>query len=212
MVLSERQQRILEFIEEYITENRFPPTIREIGSAANISSTSVVNYNLKKLESAGYLERNPEVSRGIRLLKSVRATASAGSRPIRIRLLGRIAAGQPIPVPDQNPFGGETIELTELLSPDPENLYALEVRGDSMIDALVGDGDLVILRYQQTAQNGEMIAAWLKDQEEATLKYFHLEGDRVRLEPANPSYQPIWVPADQVEIQGKVVAVIRRLN
>jgi len=212
MVLSERQQRILEFIEEYIMENRFPPTIREIGSAANISSTSVVNYNLKKLESAGYLERNPEVSRGIRLLKSVRATASAGSRPIRIRLLGRIAAGQPIPVPDQNPFGGETIELTELLSPDPENLYALEVRGDSMIDALVGDGDLVILRYQQTAQNGEMIAAWLKDQEEATLKYFHLEGDRVRLEPANPSYQPIWVPADQVEIQGKVVAVIRRLN
>ncbi len=212
MVLSERQQRILEFIEEYITENRFPPTIREIGSAANISYTSVVNYNLKKLESAGYLERNPEVSRGIRLLKSVRATASTGSRPTRIRLLGRIAAGQPIPVPDQNPFGGETIELTELLSPDPENLYALEVRGDSMIDALVSDGDLVILRYQQTAQNGEMIAAWLKDQEETTLKYFHLEGDRVRLEPANPSYQPIWVPADQVEIQGKVVAVIRRLN
>jgi repressor LexA len=212
MVLSERQQRILEFIEEYIAEKRFPPTIREIGSAVNISSTSVVNYNLKKLESAGYLERNPEVSRGLRLLKPERATPPAAVRPIKLRLGGRSAAGQPIPVPDQNPFGGETVELTELLSPDPENLYALEVRGDSMIDALVSDGDLVILRYQQTARNGEMVAAWLKNQEEATLKYFHLEGDRVRLQPANPSYQPIWVPANQVEVQGKVVAVIRRLN
>ncbi len=212
MALSERQQRILEFIEQYILENSFPPTIREIGAAVGISSTSVVNYNLKKLEAGGYIERNPDVSRGIRLLKPIRGKSPIAPQPIRIRLLGRIAAGQPIPVPDQDPFGGETIELTELVAPDLENLYALEVRGDSMIDALVGDGDLVILRYQQTAENGDMIAAWIKDQEETTLKYFYLEGDHVRLQPANPNYQPIWVPADQVEIQGKVIAVVRRLH
>ncbi len=214
MGLSERQQRILEFIERYIEENEFPPSIREIGAAVGISSTSVVNYNLKKLEAAQYIKRDPTVSRGIRLLKPLRGTA--GSAPsLKIPLLGRISAGEPIPVPDvtgQNPYSGETVELAEVLSPDPENLYALEVRGDSMIDALVGDGDLVILRHQKTASNGEMVAVWLKDREETTLKYFHLEGDEVRLQPANPHYDPILVPADQVEVQGKVVAVIRRVE
>ncbi len=211
MALSQRQQKILEFIERYLAENSFPPTIREIGAAVGISSTSVVNYNLKKLEEGGYISRNPDVSRGIRLLRPARPLTAPSGHPTAIRLLGRIAAGQPIPVPDQNPFGGETIELAELLVSDPEDVYALEVRGDSMIDALVADGDLVILRYQQTAHNGDMVAAWLKDREETTLKYFYLEGDRVRLQPANPSYQPIYVPPHQVEIQGKVIAVVRRL-
>ena len=212
MTLSERQRRILEFIERYIREHSFPPTIREIGAAVGISSTSVVNYNLKKLEAGGYIERNPDVSRGIRLLKPMRVEGPPAERSLRIRVLGRIAAGEPIPVPDQDPFNGETIELSELIAPDLEHLYALEVHGDSMIDALVGDGDLVILHYQQTAENGDMIAAWLKDREETTLKYFYLEGDHVRLQPANPNYRPIRIPAEQVEIQGKVVAVIRRLG
>jgi len=215
MTLSERQRRILEFIEDYIDKHEFPPSIREIGNAVNISSTSVVNYNLKKLEAAQYIKRDPSVSRGIRLLKRLNPPASKPEASLKVPLLGRISAGQPIPVPDvssQDPYSGETIELTEILAPDPENLYALEVRGDSMIDALVGDGDLVILRHQRTAENGEMVVAWLKDQEETTLKYFYHKGDHVELRPANPRYDPIIVPADQVEIHGKVVAVIRRLG
>ncbi|MCS7222535.1 MAG: transcriptional repressor LexA [Anaerolineae bacterium] len=211
MTLSSRQQKILEFIEGYLAEHHFPPTIREIGAAVGISSTSVVNYNLKKLEEGGYINRNPDVSRGIRILKPTRLLAVQPGQSTTIRLLGRIAAGEPIPVPDQNPFGGEAIELADLLVSDVENVYALEVQGDSMIDALVADGDLVILRYQQTAHNGDMVAAWLKDREETTLKYFYLEGDRVRLQPANPNYQPIYVPPQQVEIQGKVIAIVRRL-
>lgn len=211
MTLSPRQQKILEFIEGYLAEHHFPPTIREIGAAVGISSTSVVNYNLKKLEESGYINRNPDVSRGIRILKPTRLLTTRPGQSTTIRLLGRIAAGEPIPVPDQNPFGGETIELADLLVSDAENVYALEVRGDSMIDALVADGDLVILRYQQTAHNGDMVAAWLKDREETTLKYFYLEGDHVRLQPANPSYQPIYVSPQQMEIQGKVIAVVRRL-
>lgn len=217
MALSERQQRMIEFIENYGAENGFPPTIREIGAAVGISSTSVVNYNLKKLEAGGYIGRNRDVSRGIRLLKpSHRPGAPAGPTaqraPAKIRILGRIAAGQPIPVPDQNPLAGETLEIEDIISRDPENLYALEVSGDSMIDALVGDGDLVVLHHQQTATNGDMVAAWLKGEEETTLKYFYLEGDQVRLQPANPAYAPIRRPAEQVAIQGKVMAVIRRLG
>ncbi len=216
MVPSERQQQILEYIERYIDLHGFPPSIREIGKAFSISSTSVVNYHLRRLEALGLIVRDREVSRGLRLVKSSPTVAPRADGLARhapsLRLLGRIAAGEPIPVPDDNPFGGETIELPNLLGLDLDNLYALEVRGDSMIDALVGDGDLVVLRYQQTAHNGDMVAAWLRDQEETTLKRFYLEGDRVRLQPANPSYQPIIVNADQVEVQGKVVAVIRRLD
>ena len=215
---SERQRQILEYIERYIDQHGFPPSIREIGKAFNISSTSVVNYHLRRLEALGLIERDRDVSRGLRLVKASPAVAPRSDGPASrvpapsLRLLGRIAAGEPIPVPDHNPFGGEAIELPSLLGMDLDNLYALEVRGDSMIDALVGDGDLVIVRYQQTAHNGDMVAAWLRDQEETTLKRFYLEGDRVRLQPANPSYQPIIVDADQVEVQGKVVAVIRRLD
>lgn len=221
MVPSERQRQILEYIEYYIDQHGFPPSIREIGKAFSISSTSVVNYHLRRLEALGLIERDRDVSRGLRLVKASPAVAPRSDGPAwpaswvpapSLRLLGRIAAGEPIPVPDHNPFGGETIELPSLLGMDLDNLYALEVRGDSMIDALVDDGDLVILRYQQTAHNGDMVAAWLRDQEETTLKRFYLEGDRVRLQPANPSYQPIIVDADQVEVQGKVVAVIRRLD
>ena len=213
--LSERQQRILEFLEEYIEENSYPPSIREIGSAAGISSTSVVSYNLQRLEERGYLSRDREVSRGLKLTCTT-ATQIAPEAVIRLPVLGRIVAGAPIPVPasDFPLMGDETIELTRDILGDPEGLYALQVQGNSMIDALVHDGDIVVMRHQRRVENGEMVAVWLRDREEVTLKRFYQEeGGRVRLQPANPTMRPIYVDDPrQVEVQGKVVMVIRQLQ
>ncbi len=210
--LSERQQGILEFLREFIEENQFPPTIREIGKRVGISSTSVVKYNLEALERKGFIERDPEISRGIRLLEDL--TGRVGE-VLQVPLLGRIAAGTPIPVPDAefSPFGHDsTIELTRDIVKDAKGIYALEVQGDSMIDALIHDGDVVVMQHQQTVENGELAAVWLRDQEETTLKRFYLEGSQVRLQPANPTMGPMYFPADDVEVKGKVVCVIRQLN
>jgi repressor LexA len=208
--LSERQHKILEFLREYLDENGYPPSIREIGAAAGISSTSVVSYNLKRLEEKGYIGRDPDVSRGLKLIAAISAQV------VRLPLLGRIVAGEPIPVPasDFPLMGDETIELTRDLLGDPEGLYALQVQGNSMIDALVHDGDIVVMRHQQRVENGEMAAVWLKGNGEVTLKRFYQEeGGRVRLQPANPTMKPIFVDDPrQVEIQGKVVMVIRHLH
>jgi repressor LexA len=215
MLLSERQERILAFIRQFRDERGFPPTIREIGSAVGISSTSVVKYNLERLEEKGKLERSDEISRGLRLKGdlAMNEEASAPSRLRAIPKLGVISAGAPIPAAGQqdNPFTDEVLVLTQDLVPAGSDLYALQVKGDSMIDALVHDGDWVIIRHQSTAQPRDMIVAWIKDREETTLKHYFPEGETVRLQPANPAYQSIPVPADQLEIQGKVVAVFRQL-
>jgi repressor LexA len=210
MTLSERQGRIVQFIKGFTLDNGYPPTIREIGEAVGISSTSVVNYNLNILQKEGYLTRDRTVSRGIRLsesLEGLRAFADV----IQVPLLGRIAAGTPIPVPEGS-YAGETIELTRGLVSNHDNVYALQVRGTSMIDALINDGDIVVMQHQETAQDGDMVAAWLVNEEETTLKrYFH-EGDRIRLQPENSQMQPIYVSPSNLQIQGKVLAVIRHVN
>lgn len=210
--LSERQRKMLEFIQEFLDQNRFPPTIREIGETVGISSTSVVKYNLDALERKGFIERDREISRGLRLVGEL---AGRMAEVLQVPLLGRIAAGSPIPVPDADfsPFGYDTsIELTRDIVRDAENVYALEVQGDSMIDALIHDGDVVVMRHQRTVENGELAAVWLRDAEETTLKRFYLEGGQVRLQPANPTMQPMFFPADGVEVMGKVVCVVRQLN
>jgi len=206
--MSERQRRILQYLEEFIRENGYPPSIRQIQAALGISSTSVVDYNLDLLEKRGLIRRRPRASRSITLAGETRSSRRA------IPLLGAIAAGQPIPVPDDLPDRGEAAEMLELpadLWPDStEGLYALRVRGDSMIDAYIADGDVVILRRQDTARNGDMVAVWLRDRQEVTLKRFYHEGRRVRLQPENPNLSPIYVRPSDVEIQGQVVGVIRR--
>ncbi len=217
MTLSERQVRILAFIRRYLAEHNYPPTIREIGKDVGIPSTSVVKYNLERLQDKGYIERSEEVSRGLRLKggPSLAATLSGFSpRLVEVKKLGIISAGTPIAAFGQqdDPFAGDTLTLTADLVPEGRDLYTLQVKGDSMIDALVYDGDWVIIQHQETAQRGDMIVAWLKDREETTLKYYYPEGETVELRPANPAYQPIPVLADQLEIQGKVVAVVRQLT
>ena len=212
MTLSERQKKILDFLEAFVRENNYPPTIREIGEAVGISSTSVVNYNLNILEKEGYLTRDKIVSRGLKL-----GNRSAADRAkddiVHIPLLGRTAAGEPIPIPDSDfpPFGYETIELTRGIIGREEGIYALQVRGNSMIDALIKDGDIVLMEYVSNAENGDMVAAWLKAEKEVTLKRLFRENNRIRLEPANTQMRPIYTAPDNVEIQGKVITVIRQL-
>jgi repressor LexA len=215
MSLSERQVKILEFIDVYFKEHNYPPTIREIGKAVGISSTSVVKYNLERLQEKDKLERSKEVSRGLRLKTDGNGdNGGNASRLVHVRKLGIISAGLPIAAAGQqeNPYAGDTLTLTADLVSDRSNLYALRVQGDSMIDALVYDGDWVIIEHRETAERGDMVVAWIKDREETTLKYYYPEGATVRLQPANPAYQPIPVPADQLEIQGKVVAIVRQLG
>lgn len=221
--LSERHKKILKFLENFQTENGYPPSIREIGENTSISSTSVVNYYLNQLEEMNYIQRENNVSRGIRLIRNLEGNllkaAQSVSDMFSVPVIGRIVAGEPVPVPssDFNYFDSETgIDIARSLLPPKEkteDLFALEVQGDSMIDAMVNDGDIVIMRPITQANNGEMVAVWLADRDETTLKYFFLENGRVRLQPANPLMSPIIIddPA-HVQVQGKVVLVIRRLE
>ncbi len=210
--LSDRQQKMLKFIQRFGQENSYPPTIREIGEACVISSTSVVNYNLNKLEKAGYIMRDGRVSRGIRLTDEFGPAGVLAANQISIPLVGRIFASEPVPVPDAtSQFApDEAITLTRDLVGDTEDLFALEVRGDSMIDAMINDGDIVVMKRQEQADNGDLVAVWLLDNEETTLKHFYLENGRVRLQPANPTMDPIYADPANVQVQGKVVLVLRQ--
>ncbi len=214
--LSKRQQAILQYVKQFIEKNGFPPTIREIGSQIGVASTSVVNYNLNKLVDAGYLERSDRVSRGIRLVTDIPArkkTIKPAQQIVAVPYYGRIVAGEPIPV-DAYDDPEKAIEVTpDILSGiDPSEVFALEVQGDSMIDAMISDGDIILLRRQETARNGDMVAVWLTARGETTLKYFYLEDGRIRLQPAHPTMEPIYVSPDECQIQGKIISVIRRLH
>lgn len=223
--LSKRQQNILQFTRGYMDDHGRPPTIREMGKAVGINSTSVVNYNLGKLEEKGYLDRDPDVSRGLRLTdkadgfsqtvsNAAHAVRSAVERLVKIPLVGDIVAGKPV-MTGNDTFGTydeeDAVELSRaMLSEKPDGLYALRVRGDSMIDAMVNDGDIVIMKPQYEARNGEMVAVWLRNDTTTTLKHFYNEGTRVRLQPANPTMDAIYVDPAEVQIQGRVLMVLRQ--
>jgi len=210
-VLSSKQQKIIDFIHHFLVDKSYPPTVREIVSGCGISSTSVVDYNLNILKQEGYIRRYPEVSRGIELL-----TLSPALRyRLQVPIIGQIAAGEPIPVPTPETWdvtaSSETLEVTEDLVRDGEGVYALKVKGSSMVDALINDGDIILMQYVNVVENGEMAAIWLKAEKEVTLKKVYSEPGRVRLQPANSQMQPIYTEPDNVEIQGRVIAVIRQL-
>jgi repressor LexA len=225
--LSERHKKILAVLERYQVESGYPPSIREIGKQTGISSTSVVNYYLNQLEEEGYIERDRKISRGVRLVKNLSGqlqeaaavVRGAVEELIRVPVIGRIVAGEPMPVPGSDfayydPDSGVEIARSLLSAGDKEeDLFALEVQGDSMVDAMVNDGDIVVMKRVQDAHNGEMVAVWLNDRDETTLKYFYKEDGRVRLQPANPTMQPIYVDNPRaVQVQGKVVMVIRQME
>lgn len=217
--LSERQRNILRFIDRYIDDNGFPPTIREVGEATGIESTSVVNYNLNKLVDAEFLDRSASKSRGLRLIRPIpngrKQRVKAAMNQPKVPLMGQIVAGEPINVPDDNYADEDSmVEVPEsLLSGlNPSDVYALTVKGNSMIDAMIQDGDTVILRKANTAVNGDMVAVWLTDRSETTLKYFYSEKEQIRLQPAHPTMDPIYVDPNICQVQGKVLSVIRRLR
>ncbi len=228
--LGERHRKILDVLERFTDQNGYPPSIREIGKNTNISSTSVVNYYLDQLEEDGYIERDRNVSRGVRLLKNksgefydqaqqiVEKVRDAVEDLLRIPVVGRIVASEPMPMPtsDFSYYDEESmVEVARNMIPhrDKQDLFALEVQGDSMIDAMVNEGDIVIMKPTQDANNGEMVAVWLDDNNETTLKYFYRENNRVRLQPANPTMKPIYINnPESLRIQGKVVMVIRQVN
>jgi repressor LexA len=209
--LSPRQQKILDYICRYCQDTSYPPSIRDIVAGCQISSTSVVSYNLDVLEREGYIRRHTDVARGIEVLDRQLMPGMSVAVPV----IGQIAAGEPIPVPDENVWhanaGAEVIEVTRDLTLGREGVYALRLRGWSMIDALVNDGDVVLLENVSSVENGEVAAVWLKAEKEATLKKYYAEDGRIRLQPANREMQPLYVSPDNVEVQGRVIAVIRRM-
>src|SRR3970040_1850466 len=185
--LSERHKKILQVLEKHQADSGYPPSIREIGKQTGISSTSVVNYYLNQLEEEGYIERDRKISRGVRLIKnfSGQLQEAAGAVRAAIEDLIRVQAVQPMPVPSSDfgyydPESGVEIARSLLAPGDKaEDLFALEVQGDSMIDAMVNEGDIVVMKKASEARNGEMVAVWLSDKEETTLKYFFKENGRV---------------------------------
>ena len=225
--LGKRHEKIMKFLDEFQAKNGYSPSIRDIGESIGVQSTSLVDYYLNQLEQMGYISREKHISRSIciqkplaeRVSEGLRSAGQAISDMLSIPLLGRIVAGEPIPMPESDVayFDPESsVELARSLfsaREKIEDLFALEVQGDSMIDAMINDGDMVVMRRAQQADNGEMVAVWLDDKNETTLKYFYREGNRVRLQPANPHMGPIYVDdPQQVRIMGKVVMVIRKVK
>lgn len=215
--LSPRQEKMLLFIEDCLA-NHHPPSIREICESCDISSTSVADYNLKRLEELGYISRKDNVSRGIQVLRPI-GTKLLDDSKVQVPLVGEIAAGKPMSVPDNDTVAEHYIEIArDLIRVTPKRgLFALRVKGHSMIDALVDDGDIVVISPQETADNGNMVAAQIRDSSEWTLKRFYKKGDKIVLQPANSSMfseedvrSKFTFPANDVTIAGRVCLVLRQ--
>ena len=208
--LSRKQRQILNFIHRFWTERGYPPTVRDIVSGCRISSTSVVDYNLDILQREGHIRRHSGISRGIELL----GRSAEQQHNLQVPIIGQISAGEPIPVPTPDTWdvtaSSETLEVPEDLTRTRKEVYALKVKGSSMVDALINDGDIVLMQYVNVVENGEMAAVWLKSEKEATLKKVYQEPGRIRLQPANSQMKPIYTEPNNVEIQGKVIVVIRQ--
>ena len=200
--LSARQVKILTAIQEGIQNNGYPPSVREIGEAAGLSSSASVQYQLKALEEAGFIRRDGSLGRAIEVVEGDSNVIADRSR--QIPLVGRIAAGGPI-LAEQHIE--ETFPLPESIVGSGE-LFMLKVVGDSMIDAAICDGDYVVIRSQKTCEKGEIVAAIIDG--EATVKTFTRKDGHIWLLPANPAYQPI--NGDDCEILGKVTAVLRSVH
>jgi repressor LexA len=207
--LSAKQRQIVEFISGHIERQDRPPTNREIGQAIGVESTGHVDYHLSILEKKGYIERQANTSRGLKLTSV--AEPNPRRRVYHVPVQGLIAAGAPIEaLLDRN----DAIELSDDFA--AQDAYALRVRGKSMIEDLIDDGDLVVVSPSDTAENGDLVVALLtngaSEHGEATLKRYYREKDRVRLQPANSKMKPLYVRPEDVRLQGKVVALIRRMG
>jgi len=206
MKKSTLRERILEYIKRFFDERGYAPTVRDILKGCEISSTSLVQYHLNILEKEGQIRRDPEVFRSIQLVEK---------DILEVPLLGTIAAGEPISVLGSDTWSSRAeamLRLTTDVVGSRGDIYALRVKGTSMLDALINDGDIVVMEAVQTAEDGEMAAVWLKDEQEVTLKRIYREPGRIRLQPANSEMKAIYTGPENIEVQGKVVAVLRKLG
>ena len=197
--LTKRQREILDYLNDFIQQHGYAPSLEEIGRRFGLSSLATVHKHLTNLEEKGFIKRAWNRSRSVELIPT-----RVGGRAVELPLLGYVAAGSPI----EAVVGTETIAVPENLV-GKHDTYVLRVKGDSMIDEQIRDGDYVIVEDRRTADNGEMVIALLHGSD-VTLKKFYREQGRIRLQPANPAMQPILVPLDQVQLQGVVVGVMRR--
>lgn len=209
--LTDSQQRILEFITNYVEQNEVPPTIREIQKGADISSTSMVSYHLKALERANVLNRLEKQSRGVVINNPNKFNSR---NMVNIPLVGRIVASEPAPTPDADALrdAENMVQIARSMVGNATDLYALEVKGNSMIDALINDGDIVVMSKGAEVHNGDLAAVFLTGKNESTLKRVYFEGKRLKLKPENPTMKPFYVDIREAQIQGKVVCVIRSMN
>jgi repressor LexA len=194
------RSQVMAFVESFLDEQGYPPTNEEIKEALGLSGKSHVKYYLDALEEEGLILRKPRTPRGLRVLGRAQGT-------FQVPIEGKIAAGSPL---DLGQRLDDAFELTTDIADPRRELFALEVQGDSMVDDLVGDGDLIIVERRSEATQGQMAVVHLRDQNAATLKRVYREGERVRLQPAHPTLPPFYAHANDVAVQGRVVAVIRR--
>ena len=197
--LTKRQREILDYLNEFIQQHGYAPSLEEIGRRFNLSSLATVHKHLTNLQDKGFIKRAWNRSRSVELVPT-----RMGTRSVELPLLGYVAAGAPI----EAIAGAETIAVPEEMV-GRRDTYVLRVRGSSMIDEQIRDGDFVIVEDRKSADNGEMVIALLGGSD-VTLKKFYRENSHVRLQPANPVMQPIVVAADQVQVQGVVIGVLRR--
>jgi repressor LexA len=198
--LTKRQREILDYLNEFIQQHGYAPSLEEVGKRFNLSSLATVHKHLTNLQEKGFIRRAWNRSRSVELLPS-----RSGGRAVELPLLGYVAAGMPI----EAVASTESISVPEALVSGKRDTYVLRVRGDSMIDEQIRDGDWVVVEDRRAADNGEMVIALVGGQD-ATLKKFYKENGRIRLQPANPTMQPILVDPDNVQIQGVVVGVMRK--
>ena len=201
-MISEKQREMLAFIEDFVDKQGYPPTYEEIRVGLAISTKSLVNYHLDALQSAELLTRAPNTPRGIRL------TGEGGTR--RVPMIAEIGTDLLPVLTELDPQ--DVIELTYDIVPNGDNLYAVKVQNGSLLDALVNEGDILIMQPQTQAKNGELVAARLIGQDETTFRRYYRENGHVRLQPDNPTMEALLVKPDAVQVQGKVVAVIRQVE
>lgn len=208
MPVSRKRQRILDFIRNFLDERGYAPTVRDIVRGCDISTSSVVQYHLDILEREGHIHRDPQVFRSIRL-------STEPAQACSVPLMGTIAAGKPLPVPGSDAWQTppeSILSVAQSIVRGRKDVFALKVKGTSMIDALIDDGDMVLLEQSNSVADGDMAAVWLKTQQEVTLKRVYRESGRIRLQPANRQMKPFYEPIDNVEIQGRVIGVIRNVG
>jgi repressor LexA len=202
---SRTRENILNFIKSFRETNGYAPTVREIARSCGVKSPSVVQYHLTHLEQAGLISKGKERFRSISIPEEAKERVS-------VPLLGTIAAGHPIWVPAADRWSAEAdrmIEVSPAIIRGKKDVFALQVKGNSMVDAMIADMDIVIMEQATDIHNGDVAACWLRNEQEVTLKKVYFEGGRVRLQPCNPYMMPVYHDAENVEVQGRVIGVMR---